>query len=199
VVLEPVVAEGALVGGARPLTEADHPVGAGRDAVPAAVAGLLLDEDCVELGADDRVCWADLQAGRVLAVLADVRHHEPGLTVADCGGSRQRAGLDELDMSPVFGVQLAGVVEAVGEELRRVALELVPLLARHLAGLAADAYARVGEEALGLSHQLHPTLRVGPALPGRLSCVRCRPDVAPGEGGPWFPLLMLVSVKKPLA
>src|SRR5262249_15337935 len=91
-------------------------------------------------------------------------HHEPGLAVADRGGGGQRAGLDELDVSPVFGVQLAGVVEAVGEELRRVALELVPLLARHLAGPAADAYARVGGEALRLSHQPYIPIRLGTTL-----------------------------------
>ena len=54
-----------------------------------------------------------------------------------------------LHVAPVLGVQAAGVVVAVAEG-RLVAGELVPLLAGDLAGLAADADARVGEEAVGL-------------------------------------------------
>src|SRR5207248_6594385 len=68
VVLQPVVAEGALVGGAGRGAEPDHVVGTGRDAVPAAVTDVLLDEDCVELGPDDGIGRADLEAGGVLAV-----------------------------------------------------------------------------------------------------------------------------------
>src|SRR5215831_20157588 len=49
VVLEPRVAERALLGEARLLVESDHVIGTGRDAVAAAVAHFRLDVDGVEL------------------------------------------------------------------------------------------------------------------------------------------------------
>src|SRR5262249_640751 len=82
---------------------------------------------------------ADLHAACLRAVLADVAHHRPRHAPG-------RAALVELDVAPVLVVELAGVVVAVAEP-GRVAGELVPLLARDLAGLAADAERRVGEEA----------------------------------------------------
>src|SRR5207237_8773049 len=78
VVLQPVVTEGALLGGSGVAIEADHAVGAGGDAVAAAVANVLLDIDGVELGADDGVGRADLEAAGVGAMLANVAHHRPG-------------------------------------------------------------------------------------------------------------------------
>src|SRR5699024_6538393 len=56
---------------------------------------------------------------------------------------------DEGDVPPGVGAELAGVVVARAEDLQ-VAVDrvAVPLLARHLAGLAADADRGVGEEAL---------------------------------------------------
>src|SRR5699024_3656607 len=55
----------------------------------------------------------------------------------------------EGDVPPGVGAQLPGVVVARAEDLQ-VAVDrvAVPLLARHLAGLAADADRGVGEEAL---------------------------------------------------
>src|SRR5207237_1942226 len=138
--LQAVVAERALAGQTARLVEADHVVRTGRDAVAAAVAHARLDVDGVELGPDDRVGRADFHAARHRAVLADVAHHVPG--DAALGGG----ALVELDVAPVLLVELARIVVAVAE-LGRVARELVPLLARHLAGLAADAERRVGEEA----------------------------------------------------
>src|SRR5699024_2226427 len=57
--------------------------------------------------------------------------------------------LDEGDVPPGVRAQLPGVVIAGAEDLQ-VAVDrvAVPLLARHLAGLAADADRGVGEEAL---------------------------------------------------
>src|SRR6185503_1684848 len=116
---------------------------------------------------------------RLLTVLADVRHHQPSLAAGDrrrdhrgatdlravpvairIGRARER--LDELDVAPVLAVELPGVVVRVGCERGGVALELVPLLARDLAGLAADADRRVGEEADGTrldGHQRPTTFR----------------------------------------
>src|SRR4029079_2438256 len=133
------------------LVESDDAVRAGRDAIAAAVANVLLDEHGVELGTDDGVRRTDLEAAGLLAVLADVGHHQPRLTAGDRRRGRHEALvvrrdlLDELDVSPVLRVELAGVVEAVAE-LGRISLELVPLLARDLAGFAADTNARVREE-----------------------------------------------------
>src|SRR5215510_9792117 len=138
--LQPVVAEGALAGQAARLVETDDVVRAGRDAVAAAVADARLDIDGVELRPDDGVGRAHLHAARQRAVLADVAHHAPG--DAALGGGP----LVELDVAPVLLVELGGVVVAIAE-LGGVPGELVPLLARHLAGLAADTERRVGEEA----------------------------------------------------
>src|ERR1700731_140423 len=84
VIFQPVVAERALV--SRPYLEGallghsvDHAEGAGGHAEAAAVADVLLDIDGVEFGAHQRAGRTSLQAGRVGAVLADVRHHQPAL------------------------------------------------------------------------------------------------------------------------
>src|SRR4029077_6575048 len=78
IVLERVVGEGALWRGAGVVVEADDAVGARRDAVAAAIADVLLDEDRVELRTDDGVRGADFQAAGVGTVFANVRHHRPG-------------------------------------------------------------------------------------------------------------------------
>src|SRR5699024_10243984 len=56
--------------------------------------------------------------------------------------------LDEGDVPPRGGAELSGVVVRVPRESDTVLGDEVPLLARHLAGLAADAHGGVGEEAL---------------------------------------------------
>src|SRR6266540_1106358 len=147
--LEPVVAQRALLRDTFVGVHLDHAVRAGRDAVAAAVADVRLDEDGVELGLDDRPGRADLHAAGVLAVLADVGHHEPGFSLARARGLVRHV-VDELHVPPVLGVQAPGVVEAVAEG-RLVSRKLVPGLTRDLAGLAADADARVGEEPVGLA------------------------------------------------
>src|SRR5262245_2519111 len=138
--LQPVVAERALAGEPGRLVEADDVIGAGGDAIAAAVAHVGLDVDRVELGPDDGVGGAHLHAARQRTMLADVAHHAPG------DATLGRAALVELHVAPVLLVELAGVVVAVAE-LRGVSGELVPFLAGDLAGLAADAERRVGEEA----------------------------------------------------
>src|SRR5665809_128057 len=59
-------------------------------------------------------------------------------------------------MPPRRGPQVARVVVAHAGERETVVGELVPLLARYLAGFAADADGRVGKEAGG--HQRNPVL-----------------------------------------
>src|SRR5204862_5448607 len=98
-------------------------------------------------------------------VLTDVAHHQPRLTAGDRRRIEHdtvvvRDLLDELDVAPVLRVELTGVVERVGRELGRIPLELIPLLARDLARLAADADRRVREEShrtfLECSHWSEP-------------------------------------------
>jgi len=147
--LQPVVAERAFLRDLGVGVHLDHAVRARGDAVATTVADIRLDEHGVELRADNRPRRADLQAAGSLAVLADVRHHEPGLALADCY-RLVRHVVDELHMPPVLGIEAAGVVEAVAEG-GFVPRELVPFLAGDLAGFAADADARVGEEPVGLA------------------------------------------------
>src|SRR5215470_3280557 len=182
--LQPVVAERALASQAARVVEADDVVRAGRDAVAAAVAHAGLDVDGVELGPDDRVRRAHFHAARLRAVLADVAHHVPGH--AALGG----AALVELDVTPVLLVELPRVVVAVAE-LGRVPGKLVPLLARDLAGLAADAERRVGEEADRSRHcgspirspsdWARPSRSRAPGRTGRAAARRARRLPA----GPW--------------
>src|SRR5216117_400843 len=82
-------------------------------------------------------------------MLAHIAHHQPAAVV------RTVELLDELDVPPVRTVELARVVVAVARHLRHAAIrggELIPVLAGYLAGLAADADRRVGEETHGLGH-----------------------------------------------
>src|SRR5207244_2814392 len=146
---KPVVAEGALLRGSGVAVEADDAVGAGRDAVAAPVADILLDEDGVELGTHDGVGGADFQAAGVGAVLADVRHHRPRDRLVGALGRL----FDEADVAPVGMVELAGIVVAV-PKLERVVGQTVPFLAGDLAGLAPDTERRVREESDGLCHGL---------------------------------------------
>src|SRR6202012_1406958 len=65
---EPDVAEGALEHASAPGPLLEHPVGAGGDAVAAAVADIGLHDHGPELGAEDRPGRAHVQAGGVRAV-----------------------------------------------------------------------------------------------------------------------------------
>src|SRR5262249_18442974 len=99
---------------------------------------------------------AHLQARGVDAVLADVGHHQPRrLTALGVGAEL----LDELDVPPVDVGKAAGVVVAVAAEdvqLQPPPRQAVPLVARHLTRLAADAHRRVGEEANCFGHDNLP-------------------------------------------
>ncbi len=123
-----------------------HPYGAGGHAVAAAVADVVLDDDGAELGTDQRTGWADVEAGGVRAVLADVRRHQPAqLAVARVGCGC--VGLDERDVAPGVPREPPRVVEGHPGEAEAVVGDAVPLLAGDLAGLAADADRGVGEKA----------------------------------------------------
>src|SRR5262249_8749421 len=147
--------------------------------------------DGVELGPDDGVGRAHFHAAGQRAVLADITHHAPS------DGAAGGGPLMELDMAPVLLVELARVVVPVAES-GRVPRELVPLLARHLAGFAADAERRVGEEADRSGHGGSPIRSPSgwgracgtraPARTGRAGGRPARPRREPpsrlGEGPP---------------
>src|SRR5438067_3755083 len=152
--LEPVVAERALPCPAVVLAPVDDAEGARGDAVAAAVADVGLHVARVELGAHQRPGRTALQASRARTVLANVAHHQPG-EVPRAGHLRaeRHRPLDEGDVTPGRRAQVLAVVVGEPGEAEAVVRQLVPLLAGHLAGLAADAERRVGEEAL-LAHAL---------------------------------------------
>src|SRR5581483_10106349 len=136
---------------ARQVTLVEDAEGTGRDAVAAPVADVLLDDDGSELGAEERSRRADVEARRVRAVLADVGAHQPAEPLAVA--ARRDALLDEGDVAPAVRAQRRGVVVRLARPDEPVVGHEVPLLARHLAGLAADADRGVREEP-------HPRLRV---------------------------------------
>src|SRR5437899_6283282 len=70
--LHPVVAQRAFLRRSLARVHVDHAEGAGGDAGAAAVAHVRLDDDRVELGANNRARGADLQAPRLDAVLATI-------------------------------------------------------------------------------------------------------------------------------
>src|SRR5439155_11712768 len=165
--LEPVVAERALpdapvlllaqleaedlrwrvarLPGDVPLVE--HAEGARRHAVAAAVADVLLNDDGVELGAEERAGRADIEAGGVGAVLADVRAHQPAQRIHLAVATQRLLLLDEGDVAPGVRAELGGVVVRLAGPDHAVLGDEVPLLTGDLAGLAADADRRVREEA----------------------------------------------------
>src|SRR5437879_489127 len=81
--------------------------GAGRDAIPAAVADVLLHDDGPELGPDQRPGGANLEAGGRGAVLADIGAHEPADAALAVVAMRL---LDEGDVPPGVRAQFPRVV-----------------------------------------------------------------------------------------
>src|SRR5207245_4225979 len=121
------------------------------DAVAAAVADVLLDDDRAELGAEERSGRADVEARGVRAVLADVGRHQPAQRLSVLVVEPQRLLLlDERDVPPRVRAERRRVVVRLAGKDEPVLRNEIPLLARDLARLAADADGRVGEEAAAL-------------------------------------------------
>src|SRR5438045_7476796 len=55
--------------------------------------------------------------------------------------------LQEHDVAPGRGAEMSSVVVRISRPVKTVVRHMIPFFARHLAGLAPDANARVGEEA----------------------------------------------------
>src|SRR5467141_3132036 len=139
-VVDAVVTEGALLGGARLLVERHDAERARGHAVAAAVADVLVDVDGAVLGPVDGAGGTRVETPRLRAVLADVGHEQPGEITVGFGAGR----LDEPYEPERFLCEVS-VVLVRARPLGRLEPELVPLLARHLTGPTADAQGRVRE------------------------------------------------------
>ena len=121
-VLQPVVAERALPGRAlavraSDLAAVDHAERARGDAVAAAVADVLLHDDGAELGAEERAGRADVEAARRGCSACRRRSSSasgaaPGPPLPSTGTRELLRLLDERDVPPGVGAELAGVVVA---------------------------------------------------------------------------------------
>src|SRR5207253_4985266 len=120
-----VVAEGALPGPAVALALVDDPERAGGNAVPTPVAHVGLHDHRPELGPHQGAGGAHVEAGGGGAVLADVGAHQPAEVARSLPGPFGGALLlDEGNVAPGVGAQLAGVVVRAAEEREPVALKL---------------------------------------------------------------------------
>src|SRR3954471_24074978 len=169
--------QGRLLGRPRrQLTLVEDAERTGWDAVAAAVADVLLHHDRPVLGAEERSGRADVEAGRMRAVLADVGAHQPAKSVVGTRidprlvavEAQRRALLDEGDVAPRVRSQLGGVVVGLAAPEQPVLRNQIPFLAGDLAGLAADADRRVGEEAHARLRLLAVRVRPRGGRPGDL-------------------------------
>src|SRR5687768_9538978 len=160
-VLQPVIAQSALLSRAGRGIDIDDAERTCRYTIAAAVAGIRLNHDGIELGAYNRVGRAYFEAGGLNAMLANVAHQEPTALASVLGEL-----LDKLDVPPVEPVKPARVVIAVAAQCVETAIgcrQLVPFLAGDLARLAADADGGVGIKTHGLSHKSLLTSRISNA------------------------------------
>ena len=144
---EPVVAERALPGAAFLRAAIDHPVRARRHAIAAPVAHVLLDHDRAELAPEQRARRAHVEAGRVRAVLAHVAGHQPPQSSSPPSlltpNPSRGLGFSMNATCRHWSTSSAPCCRRTCRDLEVVLRDVVPLLARHLARLAADADAAV--------------------------------------------------------
>src|SRR5262249_34332325 len=144
-VVDAVVAERALLRGAGLLVERDHAERARRHAIAATVADVLVDVDRAVLGPVDRARRTGVEAAGLGAMLADVGHEQPRQVAA-------RFRLFDEANEPERLVREVMVILIRARPLGHFLAQLVPLLARHLAGPAADAQGRVREHRQSAGH-----------------------------------------------
>src|SRR5580658_1903821 len=123
-----------------------------RHAARASVADVSLNVDVLELIMNDGAGRACLMAGGREAMLANIAHHEPAVVIrfvtrvvqgSALAGRPVGELLDELHMAPGCRRQLRRIVVAIAGPVEPIRGQLIPLLACHLASLAADAYGSV--------------------------------------------------------
>ena len=177
------------------LAPRDHAERARRHAVPAPVADIVLDHHRAELRAHQRTSRADIQAGRLGAVLAHVAGHQPAKVMALIGGRL----FDKCHVPPRRGAKARSVVVGHAGQQEPVLGHGVPFLAGDLAGLAADAHRGVGEEpdprrvvALVTGLALHVGQRPVEPVPRHRGGVLAESRTGRADGGhrvprsPWF-------------
>lgn len=113
-VVDPVVAKRALMRRTGLFAECDNAKRAGRDAVLAADADILLHDHVSHVRPDDRLYRAGVQAACVVAVLAGIAGEEPV-----CFGPVLVEFLDKADMPPVGRGEISGIVIGVSAEVER--------------------------------------------------------------------------------
>ena len=101
-----VVAEGALVRPTVRVIELRNAEGTRGDAVPTAIADIILDDHAPEFSADDGAGRTRIQATGMNAMLADVAEHEPGQAIPGWP-------FDERHVSPGGGSEIDSVVITV--------------------------------------------------------------------------------------
>ena len=114
-----------------------------RNAIPAAVAHVVLDNHGPKFGTDDSSGGTRVEAPGMDTMFADVTEHEPGNAV-------WRWLLHERDVPPRGSAKINGVVitetSQIADAKCRIARKLVPLLASDLTSLATDTQRGVSKE-----------------------------------------------------
>jgi hypothetical protein len=148
--LKAVVAKGAFLRRSGDRIDVNDAEGTRSDAVAAAVAGIRLNDHCVEFGSDDCIGWAYLKTSGLHTVLANVAHQQPAPFTAIFGEL-----LNKSDVAPVDAVEAPRIIVTVAAERIQAAIgsgELVPLFASDFARFAADTNGCVGVKPHWLGH-----------------------------------------------
>ena len=122
-------------------------------AIGAAVADIRLHIDAAKLGSNDRSSGTGFKTSSVFTMFADVGRKAPRCqfgTVAAAPDLRRM--FHEFHVSPSRVSDGASVVVGEPGPIEPIIADAVPLLARDLARLAADAQRRVGEKCRGRAH-----------------------------------------------
>src|ERR1700722_2146138 len=140
-----VVAQRAFVRMASHFAASDHAERAGGNAARATVANVRLNINVLEFILNDGAGGASLMARSGQAMLAMVAHHEPAV---ESRLARRFHGelLNKFYVPPGGRRQLRRIVVAIAGPVEAIRRQLVPLLARHPASLAANPYGGVREK-----------------------------------------------------
>ena len=145
-----VVTERAFPGAAVVLATIDDAERAAGYAITTTVADVGLNVNRIELRANDGARGTAPGIRRARNVCRRRTSSATRKLPAVCPPRGHRA-FHECDLTPGGSAQVAGVVVRHSREMEAVVGQLIPLLARDLAGFAADADRGVREEALALA------------------------------------------------
>jgi hypothetical protein len=104
-----------------------------------------LDKDAAELGANNRARRTGLETAGVFTMLANIGGKNPGHLVAGVAANPGRGWFfDKLDVTPRGSSDRSSVVVRIAAPFKAILADLIPFLAGHLAGFAANTQCRVG-------------------------------------------------------